>query len=51
MFDFGVAASNGRVILSGIVDSYAAREQAEKLAIGTAGVTSVENRITVARRN
>lgn len=47
MFNFGVSTDNGRVTLSGTVDSYAAREYAEKLAIGTDGVRAVENQITV----
>ncbi len=42
-----VSARNGIVRISGSVPSYGAREQAEKLAISTDGVSSVENRITV----
>ena len=43
----GVSASGGLVTLSGTVPSYAAREAAEKLAMTTAGVNAVDNRITV----
>lgn len=43
----GVATYQGRVTLTGSVDSYAARDRAGELARGVAGVTSVDNRIRV----
>lgn len=46
-FDLGVSMNNGKATLTGTVGSYAARERAEKLAIGTAGVSAVENLIKV----
>lgn len=46
-FDLGVSLNNGKATLTGTVGSYAARERAEKLAIGTAGVSAVENLIKV----
>ncbi len=46
-FDVGVHTSGAMVTLSGTVASYAAREEAEKLAIGTDGVKAVENQIRV----
>jgi osmotically-inducible protein OsmY len=42
-----VYTRSGVVRISGSVPTYEAREKAEKLAISTDGVTSVENRITV----
>ena len=42
-----VSASAGMVRLSGSVASYAARENAEKIAMATDGVKAVENKITV----
>jgi osmotically-inducible protein OsmY len=42
-----VSTSAGMVRLSGSVASYAARENAEKLAMATDGVKAVENKITV----
>ncbi|MDH3531333.1 MAG: BON domain-containing protein [Gammaproteobacteria bacterium] len=50
-FDLGVSMNNGKVTLTGTVGSYAARERAEKLAIGTAGVSAVENLIKVQNLN
>lgn len=50
-FDLDVRISSGKATLSGTVGSYAARERAEKLAIGTAGVTAVENLIAVKNLN
>lgn len=49
--DLDVSAMNGKVTLSGTVDSYAARERAEKLAIDTNGVVAVDNRIQVEHAN
>ena len=42
-----VESEDGKVILSGTVRSWAEREEAEEAAWSTAGVTSVENRITI----
>jgi osmotically-inducible protein OsmY len=42
-----VGASAGLVTLYGTVATYAARESAEKMAMATAGVKAVDNRITV----
>jgi hypothetical protein len=42
-----VSANAGMVRLSGSVASYAARENAEKIAMATDGVKAVENKITV----
>ena len=47
MFDIDVRTSGAKVTLSGTVASYAAREQAEKLAISTDGVKAVDNQINV----
>lgn len=47
MFDITTRASAGKVTLSGIVDTYAARERAEKIAIGFDGVAAVDNQIKV----
>jgi osmotically-inducible protein OsmY len=46
-FNVGVVTVGGRVMLSGTVDSYAAREMAERLAIETDGVKAVDNQIRV----
>ncbi len=46
-FDIDVRTSGAKVTLSGTVTSYAAREEAEKLAIGTDGVKAVDNQIDV----
>lgn len=51
MFDIDVRVDGGAVTLSGSVDTYAARERAEKIAIGVDGVAAVNNRITVQDRN
>ena len=45
--DIAVRTSGAKVTLSGTVDSYAARETAEKLAISTDGVKAVDNQINV----
>lgn len=47
MFDIDVRTSGAKVTLSGTVASYAAREEAEKLAISTDGVKAVDNQINV----
>lgn len=47
MFALGIRCDGGNVTLSGSVDTYAARERAEKLAIATRGVRSVDNQIRV----
>ena len=47
MFGLGVRCEAGNVTLMGTVDTYAARERAEKLAMATKGVRSVENQIRV----
>jgi osmotically-inducible protein OsmY len=46
-YGINVRTTGGRVTLSGDVDSYAAYEQAERLAIRTAGVKSIDNQIKV----
>lgn len=46
-FMIGVRSRNGKVVLTGTVDSYVAFEQAERITIRTAGVKAIENRITV----
>ncbi len=46
-FDVNVSVSDAVVLLSGEVQSYAAREAAEKIAMNTDGVDSVENGIKV----
>lgn len=46
-FMVGVRTSAGKVTLTGTVGNYAAREQAERITIGTDGVKAVENRINV----
>ena len=46
-FNIGVRTTMRLVTLSGTVDSYAARELAEKLAIDTNGVKAVDNQIRV----
>jgi osmotically-inducible protein OsmY len=51
MFDLEVQAIGGGIVLSGSVDTYAARERAEKIAIGVDGVASVDNRIVVSNGN
>ena len=47
MFQVGVRTYENKVTLSGTVGSYAAREVAEQLAIGTDGVKAVDNQIKV----
>lgn len=47
MFDITTRATAGKVTLSGTVDTYAARERAEKIAIGIDGVAAVDNQIKV----
>jgi hyperosmotically inducible periplasmic protein len=47
--DINVDTRNGRVTLSGDVDSAQARDIAERLANNTNGVTAVNNRLTVSR--
>ena len=47
LFDIDVRTSGAKVTLSGTVASYAAREEAEKLAISTDGVKAVDNQINV----
>ncbi|MCH7822225.1 MAG: BON domain-containing protein [Proteobacteria bacterium] len=46
-FNIGVRTTMSAVTLSGTVDSYAAREIAEQLAIDTNGVKAVNNQISV----
>jgi osmotically-inducible protein OsmY len=46
-FNLGVRTSSGKVFLSGTVDSYTAYDHAERLAIRTAGVKSIDNQIQV----
>ena len=46
-FDIDVRTSGAKVTLSGTVASYAAREEAEKIAINTDGVKAVDNQINV----
>lgn len=46
-FIIGVRTNGGKVTLTGTVDSYVAYEQAERIAIRTDGVQSIENRIQV----
>jgi len=50
-FEIRVFASGGLITLTGEVATYAARESAERLAIGTAGVKGVDNRISVGLAN
>ncbi len=47
VFDVGVSTYEGRVTLTGDVGSYAARETAEKIALETGGVKSVNNQIRI----
>lgn len=47
MFGLGIRSDGGNVTLTGSVDTYAARERAEKLAIAADGVRSVDNQIRV----
>lgn len=47
MFDITTRANAGKVTLSGTVDTYAARERAEKIVIGIDGVAAVDNQIKV----
>jgi len=49
-FNIGVRTYDGRVTLSGTVNSYAARNQALDLAKSTAGVKTVTNQIDVEER-
>lgn len=49
-FPFRVNTVNRRVTLSGTVDSYAARDQAVRVAKGVAGVSMVDNQIRVDTR-
>ena len=46
-FQLGVRTVNGRVTLSGGVDSYTAYNQAERLTMSTNGVKSIDNQIQV----
>ena len=46
-FIIGVRTNAGKVTLTGTVDSYVAFDQAERIAIRTAGVKAIENRIVV----
>ncbi len=46
-FDIDVRTSGAKVTLSGTVASYAAREEAEKIAINTDGVKAVDNQLNV----
>jgi hyperosmotically inducible protein len=46
-FVFGVGTANGKVTLTGTVDSYTAYDQAERLTMSTNGVKSIDNRIKV----
>ena len=45
--DIAVRTSGAKVTLSGTVASYAAREEAEKIAINADGVKAVDNQINV----
>ncbi len=47
VFDIGVRTWEGTVVLSGAVDSFVARDQAESIAKGTGGVKAVNNHIVV----
>ena len=47
LFGLGIRCEGGNVTLTGSVDTYAARERAEKLAIAAHGVRSVDNQIRV----
>ena len=51
MFEIGVRTVNGQVTLTGTVGSYAARNQAYRLARQVDGVTSVVNQIRVEDRS
>ena len=46
-FQIGIQTVNGRVTLSGRVDSYTAYNQAERLTMSTNGVKSIDNQIQV----
>ena len=46
-FDVGVSTYNGRVTLSGTVDSTVAKDQAGRLAAGVDGVSAVTNNLKV----
>jgi hyperosmotically inducible protein len=46
-FQLVVRTANGRVTLSGRVDSYTAYNQAERLTMSTNGVKSIDNQIQV----
>lgn len=46
-FGLGIRSDGGSVTLSGAVDTWAARERAERLAIATDGVRAVNNQIRV----
>ncbi len=48
-FDVNVDTHNGEVTLSGVVGSYVARDQAEKIARNTKGVKDVINKLQVER--
>ncbi len=50
-YRLGVETHKGRVTLSGVVDTYAARSRAAALARQVTGVASVNNRITVPAGN
>ena len=45
--DIDVEAKDGTVTLSGLVELARARDRAERIALGVAGVTSVHNRLKV----
>jgi len=51
VFSIGVRTWQGTVTLSGNVGSYIARDQAESIAKGTAGVRAVNNHIVVEDRS
>lgn len=46
-YELDVSTNAGMVTLSGTVSAYAARENAEKLAMASDGVKAVDNQITV----
>ena len=51
VFEIGVRTWKSTVTLSGTVGSFVARDQAESIAKGTAGVTAVNNHIVVEDRS